>query len=77
MIQPSNIVKVLKDEPTVDLVSYDYMLAAILKTGLKNTTRQDHSYQNFDIEAFLRLSLPRNLTPTKEQLCLLSESILD
>ena len=54
----------MKREPEVDLVSYDYILATILKSS--NADRR-----KFDIAHFLQLSVKRKLTPTKEQLCML------
>lgn len=51
----------MRNEEEIDLVSYDYILATVLKA--------DH--QPIDYENLLRLSIQRKLSPTKEQLCLL------
>lgn len=66
LIDQSKIVSLLRSETQIDLVSYDYMLASILQAKEKSKVK-------FDIEQFFRLSVQKSLTPTKEQLCMLTE----
>ena len=57
----------MESEPEIDLVSYDYIMASVLKT----------EGRDFDYENLLRVSLERKLSPTKEQLCLIVDMKLD
>ena len=60
----SNVLRVLQNESEIDLASYDYMMATVLK---------NKSTKASDLEKFLRVSISKSLTPTKEQLCILVE----
>ena len=57
----------MENEQHIDLVSFDYMMAEILKPSSK-------SYK--DLEKFLTLTCKKRLSPTKEQICLIIDTKL-
>ena len=65
----------MKEEKEVDLVSFDYILAELIKNEASKSGDDDEVVEDREehIEEFLLETLRKKVTPTKEQLCLITD----